>query len=205
MTLNAAAKRVMDISGALVGLIILLPVFIILAIIIKWSDPKGSVFFKQKRIGKDSNIFSIIKFRSMVHNAEERLKSDPVLHTKYIANSYKLDPSEDPRITPIGRILRKTSLDELPQLINVLRGEMSLVGPRPIVRDELQEYGDKVDDFLSAKPGVTGYWQVSGRSNVNYPERVDLELHYVYNQSVWFDIKILLKTVWIVVLKRGAY
>lgn len=198
-------KRFMDIAGALAGLIVLLPIFIILALLIKAGDPKGPVFFTQRRIGKHANQFRIIKFRSMVHNAEERLADDPVLYRKYIGNSYKLEPEEDPRITPIGRFLRKTSLDELPQLINVLKGDMSLVGPRPIVRDELKEYGERAVDLLSVKPGVTGHWQVEGRSGIGYPERVDLELHYVRHQSIWLDVKILFKTIWIVIAGRGAY
>ncbi|MFB9330962.1 sugar transferase [Paenibacillus aurantiacus] len=205
LTLNNAVKRTLDVTGAFFGLIFLLPVMILIAILIKTNDPKGSVFFKQKRIGQHGNVFGIYKFRSMVSNAEERLKQDPALYAKYIANNYKLDQDEDPRITNIGRFLRKTSLDELPQLVNVLKGEMSLVGPRPVVKDELIEYGNRVSEFLSVKPGVTGYWQVCGRSDVGYPERVDLELHYVYHQSVFFDIKILFKTVWTVLLKRGAY
>uniref|UniRef100_UPI00403F3FAB sugar transferase n=1 Tax=Paenibacillus sp. KS-LC4 TaxID=2979727 RepID=UPI00403F3FAB len=205
LSLQAAAKRMIDVVCSLAGIIFLLPVFMLVALLIKISDPKGTVFFKQKRIGHKGNTFSIIKFRSMLHDAEQRLRADPVLYKKYIDNSYKLDPSEDPRVTKIGSFLRKTSLDELPQLINVLKGEMSLVGPRPIVRDELKEYGEKAVPFLSVKPGVTGYWQVSGRSDVGYPERVDLELFYVYNQSVWLDLKILYRTVIIVLLRKGAY
>lgn len=127
-----------------------------------------------------------------------------MLYQKYIQNNYKLEPEEDPRITGIGRF-KKTSLDELPQFINVLKGEMSLVGPRPVVKEELAEYKSRKDLFLSVKPGITGYWQVSGRSDVGYPERVDLELHYVYNQSVLFDIKILFLTLLHVLLRKGAY
>ncbi|CAM4030638.1 sugar transferase [Saccharibacillus endophyticus] len=198
-------KRSMDLVASLIGLILLSPVFLVLAILIKIEDPKGPVFFKQKRFGKNSNMFSIYKFRSMATNAEQRLKEDPALYEKYVANNYKLEQDEDPRITSIGRFLRKTSLDELPQLLNVLKGEMSLVGPRPIVAQELKEYKDRKDDLLSVKPGVTGYWQVSGRSDVGYPERVDLELHYVYHRTIWLDIRILFATVVSVLLKRGAY
>ena len=150
-------------------------------------------------------MFNIYKFRSMATNAEQRLKEDPVLYEKYVANNYKLEQDEDPRITSIGRFLRKTSLDELPQLFNVFKGEMSLVGPRPIVAQELKEYKDRKDDLLSVKPGVTGYWQVSGRSDVGYPERVDLELFYVYHRTIWLDIRILFATVISVLLKKGAY
>jgi lipopolysaccharide/colanic/teichoic acid biosynthesis glycosyltransferase len=205
MTIYRVSKRTMDIVGALAGLVLLLPVFLAIAFLMKLQEPKGYVFFNQRRIGIHMKMFKIIKFRYMVSNAEERLKSDPVLYKKYVDNNYKLEQDEDPRITRLGRFLRKSSLDELPQFINVLKGDMSLVGPRPVVRDELKEYGDKITDFLSVKPGITGYWQVSGRSEVGYPERVELELYYVYNQSIWMDIKIIFLTVWYVLLKRGAY
>lgn len=198
-------KRTMDISATVVGLILLVPVFAVIALLIKLEDSKGPVFFRQPRIGKGSSVFHIYKFRSMVTNAEQRLKEDKELYNKYVANNYKLEPHEDPRVTRIGRVLRKTSLDELPQLLNVLKGEMSLVGPRPVVFQELSEYKERKAEFLSVKPGITGYWQVSGRSDVGYPERVDLELYYVYNKSIWLDIKILVNTVWSVLLKKGAY
>ncbi|HEY0827515.1 MAG TPA: sugar transferase [Bacilli bacterium] len=198
-------KRTVDICGSLLGLILFFPLFLVIGVFIKISDSKGTIFFTQNRIGQQGKAFNIYKFRSMVSNAEQRLLTDPKLYKKYLENNYKLEPHEDPRITRVGKFLRKTSLDEIPQLINVLKGEMSLVGPRPVVREELNEYMDRVVDFLSVKPGVTGYWQISGRSNVRYPERVDLELHYVYNQTFWFDMKILFKTILIVVLKRGAY
>ncbi|GGK34088.1 multidrug MFS transporter [Caldalkalibacillus thermarum] len=199
-------KRSIDIIGSIVGLIVFSPLFLLLKIVYMFGDNKGPLLFKQKRVGKNGESFYIYKFRSMIVNAEERLRSDPQLYQKYIENNYKLDPEEDPRITKVGKFIRKTSIDEIPQFINVLKGEMSLVGPRPIVEEELKEYkGRKRDDFLSVKPGITGYWQVSGRSEVGYPERVDLELYYVYNQSLLFDIKIILKTVLIVLLKRGAY
>lgn len=198
-------KRSIDILGSLIGLILTLPLLALISILYSFEEVRGPILFKQKRIGFKGKEFYIYKFRSMAMNAEEKLKSDQILYAKYIANNYKLESDEDPRITNLGRFLRKTSIDELPQLINVLRGEMSLVGPRPVIKDELREYMNKTNDFLSVKPGVTGYWQVCGRSNIGYPERVDLELHYVYNQSLWFDIKILVKTVWIVLLKKGAY
>lgn len=198
-------KRTMDIIGALFGLVLLLPVIIIISLVFKFGENKGPVFFKQIRIGKDGKEFYIYKFRSMVVNAEEKLKANKELYKKYLENSYKLEPEEDPRITSFGRFIRKTSLDEIPQLVNVLKGDMSLVGPRPVVKEELMEYRDKKDIFLSVKPGVTGYWQVSGRSNVVYPDRVDIELYYVYNKSILLDIKILFKTILIVLNKNGAY
>ncbi|MFS0724097.1 sugar transferase [Paenibacillus sp. 1P07SE] len=201
----AFVKRSMDLLAAGFGLIFLLPVFLVIAVLIKLEDPKGPVFFRQPRIGKHHKMFTIYKFRSMVTSSEQRLREDKELYQKYVDNNYKLEQDEDPRITRIGRFLRKTSLDELPQLINVIKGEMSLVGPRPVVAEELKEYREKKSEFLSVKPGITGYWQVSGRSDVGYPERVDLELHYVYNRTIWLDIKILFFTVWSVLLKKGAY
>lgn len=198
-------KRTIDIIGAIIGLVIFCPFFIIIPILYMFGEGKGPVFFRQSRIGKNGEYFGIYKFRSMVIDAEKKLKQNEVLYKKYIDNNYKLEPEEDPRITGVGRFLRKTSLDELPQFINVLKGDMSLVGPRPVVQEELLEYGERKEEFLSVKPGITGYWQVSGRSDVGYPERVDLELHYVYNASLFFDIKILFLTVVNVVLRKGAY
>ncbi|WP_415841342.1 sugar transferase, partial [Paenibacillus alkaliterrae] len=177
-------KRFIDLLGAFIGIVLSMPIFLLLIVIMKIQDPKGPVIFRQWRIGENGKKFAIYKFRSMVRNAEKVLKSDEALYKKYIENNYKLEPDEDPRITKIGYFLRKSSLDELPQLINVLIGNMSLVGPRPVVEVELKEYKHKLDDFLSVKPGITGYWQVCGRSDVGYPERVDLELYYVYNKSI---------------------
>lgn len=203
--LQTAVKRGMDVGLSLFALAAASPVLLAIMLAIKANDPQGSVFFRQTRIGRDGKLFKVIKFRSMRHDAEQYLRNNEWLYRKYVANNYKLDPSEDPRITPVGRFLRKTSLDELPQLVNVLRGEMSLVGPRPIVREELLEYGERSLDLLSVKPGITGYWQINGRSSVGYPERMHLELHYVYNQTISLDLWILLKTFWIVILRRGAY
>lgn len=197
-------KRLVDIALSSLGLVILTPLFVVLWCLIKINSP-GPAMFKQKRIGMNGKPFYIYKFRSMVIDAEERLRSDPELYKKYIENNYKLEPDEDPRITRLGRFLRRTSLDELPQLINVLKGEMSIVGPRPVVHEELQEYDQLIFDFLSVKPGITGYWQVSGRSDAGYPERVDIELYYVYNQSLALDFKILLKTIVAVLKREGAY
>ena len=203
--LYSVSKRIIDIIFALFGIIICLPIFIVISVFYLQGESKGPILFKQVRIGKNGEKFNIYKFRSMIVNAEEVLKSDEKLYQKYIKNNFKLEQDEDPRITNIGRLLRKTSLDELPQLINVLIGNMSLVGPRPVVLEELQEYGERKREFLSVKPGITGYWAISGRSDVDYPERVDLELYYVYNQSLLLDIKIILKTGLMVVLKKGAY
>nr|WP_026078607.1 sugar transferase [Parageobacillus caldoxylosilyticus] len=203
--LYAITKRTIDIVGAIIGLVLTSPLFLIISIFYLFGDSKGPIFFKQVRVGKNGKRFYIYKFRSMIVNAEEKLKADKELYEKYLRNNYKLEPHEDPRITKLGRFLRKTSLDEIPQLINVLKGEMSLVGPRPVVVEELREYGNRVNEFLSVKPGITGYWAVSGRSSVDYPERVDLELFYVYNQSLLFDLKIIIKTVITVLLRKGAY
>lgn len=198
-------KRCIDIVGAIMGLIATSPLFLIVSTMYLFGESKGPLYFRQQRYGKDGKLFYIYKFRSMVVNADKKLKSDKKLYRKYINNNYKLEQDEDPRITKLGSFLRRTSLDEIPQLMNVLRGDMSLVGPRPIVEEELSEYRHKRDDFLSVKPGMTGYWQVCGRSGVGYPERVDLELYYVYNQSLFFDVKILIQTIIVVFLKKGAY
>jgi exopolysaccharide biosynthesis polyprenyl glycosylphosphotransferase len=201
---RAFSKRALDLVLSIVGTVILIPIFIVLWASVKISSP-GPAVFKQHRIGKDGKKFYIYKFRSMVMDAEKKLKENPELYRRYVENNYKLDPKDDPRITMLGRFLRKSSLDELPQLINVLKGEMSLVGPRPVVEEELREYDQLIFDFLSVKPGITGYWQVSGRSEAGYPERVDIELYYVYNQSVALDIKILFQTVAAVIKRKGAY
>lgn len=198
-------KRLMDITGAAVALIILAPILIVISAGYLYGDNKGTILFKQKRMGQNGKEFYIYKFRSMVENAEEKLKEDPVLYKKYLSNSYKLNPDEDPRITKFGCFLRETSLDELPQFFNVLMGNMSLVGPRPIIGDELLQYDDKTDDFLSVKPGITGYWQTNGRSNVGYPERIDIELYYVKNKSLSLDILIILRTFTKVFSRCGAY
>lgn len=184
-------KRVLDLFGAVIGLILSSPIFLVVSMLYLFGDNKGPIFFKQKRIGQNGQAFYIYKFRSMIVNAEEVLRTNVVLYQKYVDNNYKLEPEEDPRVTKLGRFLRKTSLDELPQFINVLKGEMSLVGPRPVVSEELSEYGDQKDQFLSAKPGVTGYWAACGRSDIEYPERCKVELYYIEHKSFALDIRIL--------------
>lgn len=198
-------KRIMDFIGSIAALIIFSPVFLILSIFYLYGDNKGPIFFKQRRIGLNGEEFYIYKFRSMVVDAEDKLKMNSELYSKYIENNYKLEQDEDPRITRFGRFIRSTSLDELPQFLNVLKGDMSLVGPRPVVQEELNEYGDSSDEFLSVKPGITGYWQANGRSNVGYPERVDIELYYVKNKSLLLDVNIILSTVVKVIFRKGAY
>ena len=140
----------------------------------------------------------------MVVNAEEKLYADKDLYAKFVENGYKLPTEEDPRITKFGAFIRKTSLDELPQFINILIGNMSIIGPRPVVERELVEYGDRVDEFLSVKPGAMGLWQASGRSDIQYPERADLEISYVEHANLWFDFKILFMTVLAIFKGDGA-
>ena len=199
------AKRVTDVVLSVIALILLSPVFLVIWLLDSFGDNKGPVFFKQTRIGMHHQPFKIYKFRSMIVNADEILHQDPELYQKYVANNYKLEPEEDPRITRLGRILRKTSLDEIPQFINILKGEMSLIGPRPVVKEEVEIYGDRADKFLSVKPGAMGLWQSSGRSNIGYPERCDLELSYVDHASYWYDCRILFKNLISIFKSTGAY
>lgn len=198
-------KRIIDVSGASVGLVLLAPVFLVISCIMKLSSP-GPVFFRQERVGRQGNVFNILKFRTMKINAEDILRADPKLWESYVGNHFKLPEGQDPRISAFGRWMRKTSLDELPQLWNVLIGEMSLVGPRPLVKTEIEMwYGERARDLLSVRPGMTGLWQVRGRSRVGYPERADLELAYVYERSLVGDILILLQTCVVVIAGRGAH
>ena len=200
-------KQLTDFFIGLIGtLVIVLPSSLIIFIIYKIKGYKGSIFFTQYRMGLNGKNFKIIKYRSMVENAEEILMANEKLYQKYIENSYKLPPNEDPRLTIIGNFIRKTSIDEFPQFINILRGEMSFIGPRPILDEELEEYSmDEQDLLLSVKPGVTGMWQVSGRSEVYYPERCEMELYYPRNQSLALDIKIFFLTIKQVLLGKGAH
>jgi exopolysaccharide production protein ExoY len=198
-------KRTIDIVGAIVGIMITLPIMLFFLGFYLVGPNKGPMIFKQRRLGKYGEVFYLYKFRSMVLDAEKKLKENQVLYHRYVNNNYKLDQDEDPRITPFGKFIRKTSLDELPQFVNVLKGEMSLVGPRPIVPEELKEYDQRKEDFLSVKPGLTGYWQVCGRSNLGYPDRVDIELFYIYNKSILLDMNIVLKTFLRVIGRNGAF
>ena len=199
------AKRLIDVVFALLGLIILSPIFLIVFVILKIDSPASPAFFKQERVGRYGKPFAIYKFRSMVPNAEAILKADPQLYQKYVDNGYKLPKKEDPRITSLGAFLRRSSIDELPQFWNMLRGDMSLVGPRPIVTEELKEYGDQVDLFLSVRPGALGLWQASGRSLIEYPERTKIELEYVANAGFWYDIGIVFRNVIAIFKSEGAY
>lgn len=202
---QAQAKRIIDIVSSFLMLVFLSPLFLFIGLMYMQGEQKGRVLYKQKRIGEKGKPFYIYKFRTMVVNAEEVLRSDQKLYAEFVHNGYKLPADQDPRITKIGRFLRETSLDELPQLINVLKGEMSLVGPRPIIAEELEEYAENKPLFLSVKPGMTGLWQVSGRSDLSYPKRMELELDYIRNQRLGTDILILLKTAGAVLRKQGAY
>lgn len=194
-------KRFIDIIIGTIGLIGCIPIFIIIGIAIK-IDSKGPVFFKHKRIGKHGKKLEIYKFRTMIENAEEAMKNFTEEQKKEFAENFKLE--NDPRVTRVGKILRKTSLDELPQIINILKGEMSIIGPRPVVRSELEKYGSNQDKFLSVAPGLTGYWAANGRSDVSYEERMALELYYVNNRSLILDMKIFFKTIGSVLKGRGA-
>ena len=198
-------KRLFDIVFSSFALVITAPVMIIIALTILITDG-APITFKQDRIGKNGELFSIIKFRSMCKNATEILQKNPEIYKKYIENNYKLPEGEDPRITKVGMFLRKVSFDELPQFWNVLKGDMSVVGPRPIVKTELEEYGTHKQSFLVMKPGMTGIWQVGGRSDIGYPERVNIELSYIQKQGLLFDMEIVLQTIYSMIFKRtGAY
>ena len=194
-------KRILSILCSVISIIVLSPLFIIISLAVKISS-KGSVFFIHERIGFQGKKFKLIKFRTMVDNAEDMIASFNPEQKKEWEENFKL--KDDPRITKIGKFLRKTSLDELPQLINILKGDMSFVGPRPIVEDELSWYGDNKEKLLSVKPGLTGWWAVNGRSDVPYPERCDLELYYVDHFSFGLDLKIIIKTVVAIIKKDGA-
>lgn len=202
LSMYSILKRTIDIVGSLVGLMLLSPLFIIIAILIKWEDPKGSVFFYQTRIGKDEKPFRMFKFRSMMTGAEDKLKE---LLDKNEISGAMFKMKDDPRITKIGKLIRKTSIDELPQLVNVLRGDMSLVGPRPPLKREVAEYTEYDKQRLSVTPGCTGLWQVSGRNNLCFKQMVELDLAYIEKRNIWFDIKILFRTVKAVVGSQDAF
>jgi Undecaprenyl-phosphate galactose phosphotransferase WbaP len=197
-------KRLFDILGALALLVVLAPLFAYLVWRI-WQTG-GAPVFSHTRIGRYGRPFGCLKFRTMVPNADEVLKAlletDPAARAEW-ERDFKL--KDDPRITRIGEFLRRTSLDELPQLWNVLKGEMSLVGPRPIIEDELERYGDQVGYYLETRPGITGLWQISGRNDTGYEDRVALDSWYVRNWSLWYDLVILVKTVRVVLRREGAY
>ena len=197
-------KRLFDTSLAALLIMLLSPLMLCIAVALKLEG--GSVFFAHVRVGKKGKRFNCFKFRSMVPNADlaltNLLKSNPDLQAQWL-KEHKL--KDDPRISPLGEFLRRTSMDELPQLFNVLKNEMSLVGPRPIVEEELEKYGLEKSYYLMVRPGMTGLWQVSGRNDVDYDTRVYLDAWYVKNWSLWYDLAILVKTFKVVLLRRGAY
>ena len=197
-------KRCIDIILSLLGLIILSPVFLLIAILIKKED-HGNVFYKHKRIGHMNKDIYIYKFRSMTNKYktfDEFYQTLSIEQKEEWDENFKLE--NDPRITKIGNFLRKTSLDELPQIINILKGDMSIIGPRPVVDDEIEKYGKDKAKFLSVKPGLTGYWAANGRSATTYEDRIKLELYYIDHCSLLLDIKIFFKTILSVLKKEGA-
>jgi exopolysaccharide biosynthesis polyprenyl glycosylphosphotransferase len=195
-------KRTIDIIGSSIGILLLSFLFILVAIIIKIEDPKGPIFFTQKRVGLNGKEFNMYKFRSMVSNAEEKLK-ELLKYNETTGAMFKM--KNDPRVTKIGRFIRKTSIDELPQLFNVLKGDMSLVGPRPPLPREVAEYTEYDKQRLLVTPGCTGLWQVSGRSNIGFNEMVELDLKYIRKRSLFTDIKIILKTFLVLFGSKDAY
>lgn len=195
-------KRLFDFCASLLGLICLSPLFLVLACLIKLDDPKGSVFYSQLRVGENSVNFRMFKFRSMVSNADE-IKKNLIDQNEVGGPMFKL--KHDPRITRVGRVIRKYSLDELPQLLNVMLGSMSLVGPRPPLVTETEKYTEYDHQRLLVKPGCTGLWQVGGRNDVDFDEMVKLDLEYITHRSIWLDLKIIFKTVLVMIKPNGAY
>ncbi len=200
-------KRPFDLIFSLLAILLLGPIMLFIAILIKITD-RGPVFYTHERVGYKGKKIKVLKFRSMYPDADKRLKEilekDPKAREEW-EKTFKL--KNDPRVTLIGKFLRKTSLDELPQFFNVLKGDMSIVGPRPVVEEELKKYyKEKAEIYKSVKPGITGYWQVEGRSDVeDYEERVRMDEWYVKNQSFWLDVKIILKTIKVMLTGKGAY
>jgi Undecaprenyl-phosphate galactose phosphotransferase WbaP len=202
---NLAVKRVLDILFSLVLSILFLPVVFLVGLLTK-MDSRGPIFYQQERIGMGGRRIRVYKFRTMVENADSALKD---CIEKNFENRMEWEQNhklrDDPRITRFGRFLRKYSIDELPQLINVLKGDLSLVGPRPIVDAEVHHYCENITEYKNVRPGVTGLWQVSGRNNTTYDERVRFDVYYVRNWSIWLDLYILLRTIWVVLKRDGAY
>lgn len=195
-------KRIIDFAVAMGGLMVASPLFIFCMLMTYWQLGRP-IFFTQDRLGKDGKLFKIWKFRTMLINAQQIVKSSPQYAGMY-AKNYKIHCSEHFLVPRWGQIMRKTSLDELPQLFNILQGDMSVVGPRPIVSKEIEKYGPYGPKLLSVKPGLTGFWQVSGRNKIHYPERVDVDMHYIDHQSVALDFKIMAQTFWVLVTMEGS-
>ena len=205
LNVSRSFKRLVDICIALLAGVLLLPVLVVVALAVKLTS-RGPVVFGHERIGKHNTRFRVWKFRTMVQDAErkleEYLQANPEMRLEW-EQEHKL--KDDPRITRIGKFMRKWSLDELPQLWNVLRGEMTLVGPRPIVAQEIARYKEHFATRCSVPPGITGLWQVSGRNNIGYDERVELDMYYIRNWSPWLDFYLIAKTVRVVLCPKGAY
>ncbi|WP_318246266.1 sugar transferase [Bacillus sp. PS06] len=195
-------KRVIDLVGSIVGILIVSPILIFVSLLIKIEDPSGPILFSQTRVGKNGKEFTMYKFRSMVTDAEKRIE-DLLKYNEVSGAMFKM--KEDPRVTKIGKFIRKTSIDELPQLWNVLIGDMSLVGPRPPLPREVLEYTKYDSQRLIVTPGCTGFWQVNGRNSVGFNEMVELDLEYIRNRSVFVDIKILFKTVKVLFGSKDAF
>lgn len=194
-------KRLIDIILSLTAIILLLPIFLIIIIAIR-LDSEGKALFRHYRLGKNGKKIGIYKFRTMVINADEIFKNFTKEQKEEYEKNFKLE--NDPRITRIGNFLRKTSLDELPQLLNILIGDMSLIGPRPVVEREIEKFGNRKNEYLSVLPGLTGWWACNGRSDTSYDERIELELYYIRNISFKLDIKVFFKTIYSVLKKDGA-
>lgn len=196
-------KRAIDVFGAIVGIFFFGPLMLVIAALVKWHG--GDAIFSHERIGRSGKPFRCLKFRTMVPDADAKLvallEADPKARLEWVRDQ-KL--RHDPRITRLGAFLRKTSLDELPQFFNVLKGDMSLVGPRPITAEEIKRYGDRFSLYAKCRPGITGIWQVSGRNDTSYPTRVALDAYYTVNQSILFDAVILLRTFGVITSRNGA-
>ncbi|WP_342438554.1 sugar transferase [Paenibacillus sp. FSL L8-0436] len=201
-TLYLFNKRVFDIAASAAALLVLSPLFLILALVIKLEDPRGSVFFGQTRVGKAGRLFRIYKFRSMIADAEALL---PNLLNQNEMSGPMFKMRNDPRVTRVGRFIRRTSIDELPQLVNVLKGDMSLVGPRPSLPREVEKYSEYDRLRLSVTPGCTGLWQVSGRSGLNFKQMVELDLLYIEQRTLGLDLKIMFMTAWQLVRSKNAF
>ena len=196
-----AIKRLIDIIGSLIGIILLSPIYIIIAILIKFDSP-GKIVFGHTRKGKGGKDIKVYKFRTMYSNANEIFESFTSEQKEEYYKNFKLD--NDPRVTKLGGFLRKTSLDELQQLFNILKGDMTIIGPRPIVEKEISKYGNKAEKLFSVVPGLAGYWQANGRSDTTYEERVEMDMYYIDNMSFYLDVKILFQTAISVLKGEGA-
>ena len=194
-------KRLIDIVICLIALFFLWPILLLISIIVK-IDSNGPAIYKHYRLGKNGKIFGIYKFRTMVSNAEEILENFTKEQKEEFEKNFKLE--NDPRITKVGDFLRKTSLDELPQILNILKGDMSIIGPRPVILKEIEKFGNLKDKYLSVLPGLTGWWACNGRSCTTYDERIALEMYYIDNQSLKLDLKCFFKTILAVIKRDGA-